>query len=172
MNAGATASSGEILLFVHADTTLPEGYAEHVRCCLIEPKVVAGAFELQIDAPHGSMRIMEQVANWRSRFLKKPYGDQALFMTAATYRAVGGYPDLPIMEDYEIVRRLGKKGNIVTLPIAVITSARRWLRMGAWRTWAVNQAVIIAYYLGIAPRVLARFYRGKHIRITTRNGGE
>lgn len=172
MNAGATASSGEILLFVHADTTLPEGYAEHVRCCLTKPKVVAGAFELRIDAPHGTMRIMEQVANWRSRFLKKPYGDQALFMTAATYRAVGGYPDLPIMEDYEIVRRLGKKGNIVTLPIAVITSARRWLRMGAWRTWAVNQAVIIAYYLGIAPRVLARFYRGKHIRITTRNGGE
>jgi rSAM/selenodomain-associated transferase 2/rSAM/selenodomain-associated transferase 1 len=172
MNAGAAASSGEILLFVHADTILPEGYAKHVRRCLTIPNVVAGAFELRIDAPHSSLRIMEHVANWRSRFLKKPYGDQALFMTAATYRAVGGYPDLPIMEDYEIVRRLGRKGQIVTLPIAVITSARRWLRMGAWRTWAVNQAVIIAYYLGIAPRVLARFYRGKHIRITTRNGGE
>ena len=162
MNLGAAMASGDILLFLHADTLLPEGYDQVVRRCLTKPKVAAGAFELRIDAPHGAMRIMEQVANWRSRFLKKPYGDQALFMSGATYRAVGGYPVLPIMEDYEIIRRLGKKGHIVTLPVPVLTSARRWLRLGAWRTWAVNQAVVIAYYLGVAPRVLARFYRGKN----------
>jgi len=161
MNTGAAASSGDMLLFLHADTILPVGYDQVVRRCLTKPNVAGGAFELRIDALQGSLRIMEHVANWRSRFLKKPYGDQALFMLAAIYRAVGGYPDLPIMEDYEIVRRLGKKGQIVTLPIPVITSARRWLRLGAWRTWAINQAVIIAYYLGVAPRVLARFYRGE-----------
>jgi len=169
MNAGVASSSGDMLLFLHADTLLPEGYDQVVRRCLTKPNVAVGAFELRIDAPQVSMRIMEQVANWRSRFLKKPYGDQALFMSAATYRAVGGYPDLPIMEDYEIIRRLGKKGQVVTLPIPVLTSARRWLRLGAWRTWAVNQAVIIAYYLGVAPRVLARFYRGKNDRMSSCN---
>lgn len=172
MNAGAAASSGEILLFLHADTILPEGYAAHVRRCLTKPKVAAGAFALQIDAPHGSLRIMEQVANWRSRYLKKPYGDQALFIPLTKFRQVGGFPEQPIMEDFEIIRRLGKKGHVVTLPIPVLTSARRWLRLGVWKTWTVNQAVIIAYYLGVAPRVLSRFYRKKHMRGTSCIDGE
>lgn len=164
MNAGAAASSGDILLFLHADTILPEGYDETVRCCLAQTNVAAGAFELRIDAPHRSLRIMEKVANWRSRFLKKPYGDQALFLPTSMYRAVGGFPELPIMEDFEIIRRLGEKGQIVTLSVPVLTSARRWLRLGVWRTWGINQLVIFAYYAGIAPRVLARLYRGKHNR--------
>jgi hypothetical protein len=101
---------------------------------------------------------MEFVANWRSRYLQKPYGDQALFLAAETFRTVGGYPDLPIMEDFELVSRLKNKGRIVVLPASVTTSARRWLHFGVWKTWFVNQAAITAYFLGIAPGTIARFY--------------
>ncbi|MGA9538484.1 MAG: TIGR04283 family arsenosugar biosynthesis glycosyltransferase [Desulfobacterales bacterium] len=158
MNVGAAAATGNILLFLHADTLLPEGYDGQVRGALSQPDTAAGAFALGIDSPLPSLRIMEHVANWRSLFLQKPYGDQAIFLAAETYRAIGGYPDLPIMEDFELVRRLKKKGRIIVLPASVTTSARRWLRVGVWKTWFVNQAAITAYFCGIAPGTIARFY--------------
>jgi len=158
MNIGAAAATGGILLFLHADTLLPEGYDGQVRGTLSRPGAAAGAFALGIDSPLPSLRIMENVANWRSRFLQKPYGDQALFLAAGTFRAIGGYPDLPIMEDFELVRRLKKKGRIFLLPAPVTTSARRWLNLGVWKTWFVNQAAIAAYFCGIAPGTIARFY--------------
>ena len=165
MNAGAAISSGEFLLFLHADTLLPLSYDAHIRRCLARPKVALGAFELRIDAPYRALRIMEKAANWRSRYFRMPYGDQALFMPAAIFQSVGGFPQLPIMEDFEIVRQLSKKGQIVTLSLPVLTSARRWVNLGIWRTWLINQVVIVAYHFGIAPRVLARLYRGKLHRI-------
>jgi rSAM/selenodomain-associated transferase 2/rSAM/selenodomain-associated transferase 1 len=158
MNVGAAAASGNILLFLHADTLLPEGYENQVRGALSLSDTAAGAFALGIDSPLSSLRIMEHVANWRSRFLQKPYGDQAIFLAAETYRTIGGYPDLPIMEDFELVRRLKKKGRIIILPASVITSARRWLHAGVWRTWFINQSAITAYLCGIAPGTIARFY--------------
>jgi rSAM/selenodomain-associated transferase 2/rSAM/selenodomain-associated transferase 1 len=161
MNVGASKSSGEFLLFLHADTILPIGYDAHVRFCLAASKVALGAFELRIDAPDRALRIMEKVANWRSRYLKRPYGDQALFMPTAMFQSVGGFPQLPIMEDFEIVRQLSRMGRIVTLSSPVFTSARRWVKLGIWRTWFINQIVIFAYHFGISPQVLARLYRGE-----------
>jgi rSAM/selenodomain-associated transferase 2 len=158
MNVGAAAATGDILLFLHADTRLPEGYDGQVRGTLSQPGAAAGAFSLGIDSPLPSLRIMEFVANWRSRYLQKPYGDQALFLAAETFRTIGGYPDLPIMEDFEMARRLKKKGRIIILPASVTTSARRWLRVGVWKTWFVNQTAITAYLCGIAPGTIARFY--------------
>ena len=158
MNVGAAAATGNILLFLHADTLLPEGYDDQVRWALSRPDTAAGAFALGIDSSLPSLRIMEHVANWRSRFLQKPYGDQAIFMAAETFRTIGGYPELPIMEDFELVRRLKKKGRIIVLPSPVTTSARRWLYVGVWKTWFVNQAAITAYFCGIAPGTIARFY--------------
>jgi rSAM/selenodomain-associated transferase 2/rSAM/selenodomain-associated transferase 1 len=158
MNVGAMAATGNILLFLHADTLLPDGYDDQVRGALSLPDTAAGAFALGIDSPLPSLRIMEHVANWRSRFLQKPYGDQAIFMAAETFRTIGGYPDLPIMEDFELVRRLQKKGRIIVLPSPVTTSARRWLCVGVWKTWFVNQAAIAAYLCGIAPGTIARLY--------------
>ncbi|MGW8186765.1 MAG: TIGR04283 family arsenosugar biosynthesis glycosyltransferase [Desulfobacterales bacterium] len=165
MNVGAAAATGDILLFLHADTLLPGGYDGQVRGALSRPGAVAGAFALGIDSSLPSLRIMEHGANWRSRFLQKPYGDQAIFMAAETFRAIGGYIELPIMEDFELVRRLKQKGRIIVLTASVTTSARRWLQVGVWKTWLVNQAAITAYFCGIAPGTIARFYnRAKGIK--------
>lgn len=162
MNAGAAAATGDILLFLHADTRLPAGFENHVRAILRQPKVSAGAFLLRIDSPASSLRIMEAVANLRSRRAQMPYGDQALFVPAELFRSIGGFPDLPIMEDFELVRRLKRKGRIEIAPAAARTSARRWLSVGTWRTWWINQLVVAGYLLGASPKRLARIYnRGK-----------
>ncbi|RMG55285.1 MAG: hypothetical protein D6723_02970, partial [Acidobacteria bacterium] len=162
MNVGAAMASGEILLFLHADTRLPPGFEHCVRQILDRPGVIAGAFRLGIDGPGWGLRIIEKVANWRARVLQAPYGDQAIFLKAEVFHQVGGYPDSPIMEDVELLRRLRSRGRIVIASSAVRTSARRWQRMGIWKTWLVNQAMILSYWLGVAPERLARwYYRGR-----------
>lgn len=159
MNAAAREATGDILLFLHADTRLPGRYERAVRRTLRMPGVSAGAFSLGIGADRPSLRFVEYWANWRSGVLGRPYGDQALFLTAATFRSLGGFPDLPIMEDFELVRRLSRCGRVVTVPQAARTSARRWLNMGVLRTTLLNQWIILAYYLGASPETLARWYR-------------
>ena len=159
MNAGARVASGGLLLFLHADTLLPSGYDTLVRHAILQNGAAGGAFKLAIDAPGLSLRIMERVAHWRSIFLKLPYGDQAIFLSASLFESLGGFPQMPIMEDYALVRRLKRHGRIAILPQPVVTSARRWLAFGAWRTWLINQAVIFAYYLGVSSERLAAFYR-------------
>jgi rSAM/selenodomain-associated transferase 2/rSAM/selenodomain-associated transferase 1 len=161
MNAGAAAAVGDILVFLHADTLLPGGFGDQIVSALNQKGVAAGAFQLSIDSNAAGLRIIEHVANWRSRLLKLPYGDQALFMKTSLFEQTGGFPDLPIMEDYILVRRLKRKGKIVILPAAVVTSPRRWLHLGILKTWLINQLIVIAYYLGATPQQLARFYRRK-----------
>ena len=158
MNVGAMAATGETLVFLHADTRLPEDYHESVLRALARPGSVAGAFELGIDAPRIALRIVERLANWRSRRLRMPYGDQALFMAAESFREMGGFPEIPIMEDFEFVRRMRRRGRVEIVPAAVKTSARHWLALGVLRTTLVNQAVVLAYFLGISPSRIARWY--------------
>ena len=159
MNSGAAAASGRMLIFLHADTRLPAGFYHQINAALDKKGVVAGAFRLTIDSPAVGIRFIERVADLRSRFLKLPYGDQALFMKKAVFEAIGGFADLPIMEDFILVRRLRRKGKIIILPTAVTTSPRRWQHFGILKTWLVNQVIIIAFYLGISPKRLARWYR-------------
>ena len=161
MNAGAALATGDILLFLHADTRLPSGFDVLIRQALAQPSKVAGAFELSIDAPSPSLRRIERLANWRSRRLHLPYGDQGIFMRADVFWGLGGFPDLAIMEDFEMARRLGRRGNIVIVPEPVVTSARRWLALGVRRTTLINQMIIAAYYLGVPPARIARWYRRK-----------
>ena len=158
MNAGAAEATGEVLLFLHADTRLPENFETCVPAALAEDGVCAGAFSLGIDSAGGGLRLIEWVANWRSRFFQMPYGDQALFVSRNLFHEIGGYPEYPIMEDFELVRRLKQKGKIVILPESVQTSARRWLNFGIAKTWLLNQLIIIAYYLGISPQRLSQWY--------------
>jgi rSAM/selenodomain-associated transferase 2/rSAM/selenodomain-associated transferase 1 len=161
MNAGAAAAGGEILLFLHADTRLPMKFQEPVRRTLASPRVAAGAFFLRIDAYGWGLRIIEQAANWRSRLLQLPYGDQALFLRRDTFWELGGFPAIPIMEDFELVRRLKRKGRIAMVPDSVRTSPRRWLQVGVGKTWLINQAIIAAYFMGAPPERLAAWYRKK-----------
>ena len=159
MNRGADAASGELLVFLHADSRLPDGFDQHVRTLIDHSGVVAGAFQLGIDSPSFSLRMVERAANWRSRHLQLPYGDQAIFLEKKRFLLMGGFPNLPIMEDFEFVRRLRSQGQIVIAPLPVTTSARRWQRLGPFRTTFINQMVILAFYAGVNPSRLALWYR-------------
>ncbi len=113
MNTGAAKASGDVLLFLHADTRLPENFETCVPAALARDEVCAGAFSLGIDSKADGLRLIERVANWRSRFFQMPYGDQALFVSRSLFHEIGGYPEYPIMEDFELVRRLKQKGKIL-----------------------------------------------------------
>ncbi|MBI4776552.1 MAG: TIGR04283 family arsenosugar biosynthesis glycosyltransferase [Deltaproteobacteria bacterium] len=159
MNEGAEAASGDALLFLHADTRLPSGYEAHVRRILDRPGVAAGAFRLGIRASGVSLRLVELVANLRSRCLQLPYGDQAIFVGRRRFQIVGGFPELPIMEDFALMKRLSKLGRVALAPVAVSTSGRRWVRMGVWRTTWINQMMVAAYVLGVPPERIQHWYR-------------
>jgi hypothetical protein len=159
MNAGARIASGEFILFLHADTRLPAGYAETVRAALSLPGIAAGAFEFRLDATSPSLRFIERVANWRSRRLQLPYGDQAIFLRSSRFHAAGGFPETTIMEDYEFIMGLKKFGRIYTAPYPATTSARRWEKLGVWQATLLNEAVVIGYYLGVSPFALLRLAR-------------
>lgn len=106
MNYGALLATGDILLFLHADTILPQEYKTIITNLLSDKKVVGGAFELKIDLPQFSLRIIETLVNWRSRFFSLPYGDQAIFVKKSIFEGMGGFSALPIMEDFEFMQRL------------------------------------------------------------------
>src|SRR5579883_1019577 len=165
MNVGAKVATGEILLFLHGDTHLPLGFDMLIRTALNLPirndeKVpIAGAFALRIDAPLVGLRLIEKGVNWRSHFLQMPYGDQAIFLKAQIFRQMGGFPELPIMEDFELVRRLRCRGRLTIIPVPVTTSARRWLQNGVFKTTVINQIIIFAYLLGVPPEQLLKWYR-------------
>ena len=164
VNGGAKAASSDVLLFLHGDTRLPAGFDKHVLNLLTVPGTVAGAFELGIDGRETGLRIIEKLANFRSRFFQMPYGDQAIFLKASLFRSIGGLPDIPIMEDFVFMRRVKKEGRVVIAPVAVTTSSRRWKELGIPKTTLINQVVLLAYFLGSDHKRLARWYRKTTLR--------
>lgn len=159
MNLGAKAADGEVLLFLHGDTSLPERFEQWIGQTLAQPGVVAGAFELQIDGQGWGLRLVEWGVKWRSRLFQLPYGDQAIFLKTSVFQDIGGFPELPIMEDFELVRRLKRLGRIAIAPVAVCTSDRRWQQLGILKTTLVHQLVLLAYVLRVPPEAIARWYR-------------
>lgn len=159
LNVGAAAATGQHLLFLHADTRLPAGFTDAIHAVLSESGVIAGAFRLCIDAPGLSLRLLERSVNLRSRFLQLPYGDQGLFVGRGVFEHIGGFPELPIMDDFAFVRRLRRYGRIRVAPLSARTSARRWKKLGPWRTTWINQKVIVGYQLGIPPERLLKWYK-------------
>ena len=158
LNIGALHASGEVLLFLHADTCLPEHYAKPIQDALLRRHVSAGAFAFAVAHPAARFRILETFTNLRSRLLRLPYGDQGLFMSRARFHRLGGFADLPIMEDFELVRRLRRHGKVVTLGISALTSDRRWRKLGLLKTLCTNQRVIIHYYLRRPPNDWVKLY--------------
>lgn len=159
LNAGATIAKGNRLLFLHADTRLPSQFDYWIHELLDQPGVIAGAFELRLDADLPGLRWVERGVNWRSRLLQLPYGDQALFLNAAIFRELGGFPELPMMEDFEFVRNLRRRGRVAIAPVPAITSARRWQKRGVLKTTLLNQMAIGAYLMGIPPARIIQWYR-------------
>lgn len=159
MNAGAAAAGGDILLFLHADTVLPDKWVDSV-CGALAGRAVAGAFSLSIDSPNPWLGLVAFFANWRSRLERIPYGDQAQFMVADVFRELGGYGDMPIMEDVELFRRIRGRGlPIALLHARVVTSPRRWENEGILRRTLINWWLRIRYGFGAAPDSLAHHYR-------------
>ena len=157
LTKGASIATGDTLLFLHADTILPERYDEYVFRALAKPIVSAGAFRLLIDADGRLFRVIENMVNLRSHIRQMPYGDQAIFMSTNTFHDVGGFPDIPVMEDYAMILRLRRMGRIEIAPAPVITSARRWIKHGVWRTTLRNQICIAAFWMGLSPSSIAQW---------------
>lgn len=161
MNAGADLAQSDILLFLHADTQLPPNFIDLVSKTLSQTNIIAGAFELAIEGSGRSLRWIEKLVKLRSHLLSLPYGDQGIFISKQAFMEVGGFADLPIMEDFEFVKRIKSRGKIAIAPAAVTTSGRRWQKLGVWQTTLINQLMIAGYYLGISPDKLGQFYRNR-----------
>jgi len=155
INRGIDAASHENVVVVHADTLLPAGAAAAIDGAL-DNGAAFGAFQLIF--PEGGARLASVafMINARTRITRKPWGDQAQFGRRETLR----YPLFPIMEDYELARRMKRAGRVAILPLAVCTSGRRFLAKGVMRTAVINWTIIVAYHCGVSPERLARWYRG------------
>ncbi|MDE2370696.1 MAG: TIGR04283 family arsenosugar biosynthesis glycosyltransferase [Burkholderiales bacterium] len=157
MNAGAAACAAEALLFLHADTRLPDG-ADRLVLRALQGAQAWGRFDVRIDSPRPLLGVVATLMNARSRWTGVVTGDQALFVRTALFAQVGGFPDLPLMEDLAISRRLARHGRPACLRERVTTSARRWERHGVWRTIGLMWRLRAAYRLGADPRELAIRY--------------
>jgi len=158
MNAGAAQASGDILLFLHADTQLPRDGIHLVRTAMKNKNVLGGAFRLHIDSKHPFLRWVSWIANLRSLYWGLPYGDQAIFVRRRIFEKLGGYPELPLMEDVALIRQLKKEGGIVLLKAAINTSARRWQRKGYFFNSFRNMLILLFYFCGVSPSRLAKWY--------------
>ncbi|KZD12860.1 TIGR04283 family arsenosugar biosynthesis glycosyltransferase [Oceanibaculum pacificum] len=154
--AGADAAAGEWLLFLHADTVLSPGWPSAAADLMAGAGDRAGYFRLAFDDP--AFSAIADAANWRSQALGLPYGDQGLLIHKDFYRALGGYRPLPLMEDVDLVRRIGR-ARLVELQAVATTSATRYRRDGAMRRVCRNLCCLGLYFLGVSPRQIARLYR-------------
>lgn len=159
MNQGARRATGATLLFLHADTFLPaNGLAEILNTIAI-PNIVGGAFNLGLDSHEKRFRLIEAAVRLRTRLFRIPYGDQAIFIKKKIFHDLGGYPNIPIMEDVALMQVLKNRGNkIAIISSPVRTSARRWKAEGVVRCTLRNWILMLLYSMGVSPTKLTRYY--------------
>ena len=160
MNTGAGEARGEILLFLHADTRLPEN-ADDLITSALESGRIWGRFDVEIHSRHAMLRVVARLMNLRSRLTGIATGDQAIFVSRRAFREIGGYPDIPLMEDIALSRRLKSLGRPACLSERVTTSGRRWETQGVWRTILLMWRLRFQYFLGADPGRLAARYEAK-----------
>ena len=158
MNAGAQAANGDVLLFLHADTALPQGFPNVLEQALAGPEVIAGRFDVRLSAEGWPFRMVETLMNIRSRLSHIATGDQAIFVRREVFLRLGGYHEAELMEDLELSYRLKRQGKIACLRERVVTSARRWQRNGIARTIVLMWALRFCYFVGIPTNYLKTFY--------------
>jgi rSAM/selenodomain-associated transferase 2 len=160
MNRGASVARGEVLLFLHADTKLPPGALGKITEALHGTDAVGGAFDLGIASEKLFFKVIECASSIRSRLTRIPYGDQAIFVKKEYFDLIGGYREIPLMEDIELMQRIKKRGDrIHILKGRVETSPRRWEKEGILFCMLRNWTLSTLYYLGVSPEILNRFYR-------------
>ena len=157
-NLGASASTGDVLMFLHADCRLPESSLASITEVMKDPSVVGGCFQQRIDAPGWRYRLMERGNAARVRWLRMAYGDQGIFVRKTVFDAIGQFPDLRLMEDVFLMKRLTKRGKFVLLPDRLVVSARRWQKHGIFRQTLRNWTLLTLAFCGVSPDRLARFY--------------
>ena len=158
MNAGAARSAGDVILFLHADTRLPAAFTDAIERALDDQRVVGGRFDVAFDNPAWPFRMIAAMMNLRSRLSGIFTGDQAIFVRRAAFEALGGYPEIPLMEDIALTRRLRRLGRVACLRRRVTTSARKWERDGIARTVGLMWMLRFLYFCGVSPERLHRWY--------------
>lgn len=158
MNAGAAATRAPVLLFLHADTRLPPGFAAAVQRALADPRVVGGRFDLRLEPGSALLALTAALINLRSRLSRLATGDQAIFVRRTVFDAIGGFPDQPLMEDLALCRALNRCGPVACLRERVTTSSRRWVRDGPLRTILLMWRLRYLYWRGVSPAELKRRY--------------
>ncbi|HEY2191810.1 MAG TPA: TIGR04283 family arsenosugar biosynthesis glycosyltransferase [Actinomycetospora sp.] len=161
LNAGAAAAHGEVLWFVHADAELDPGALPALRAVLADPWVVGGGCRLRFDRTGPVLRWLQWTSNLRARHLHWIFGDQAMFVRRSTFEEVGGFPEIPIMEDLEMSRRLARRGRLAVLPTPCTASARRLVEQGPARMLVLMQLYKLQYFLGVDPDTIRRRYESR-----------
>jgi rSAM/selenodomain-associated transferase 2 len=158
MNKGASVATGEILLFLHADTVLEKGWSNAVMSLCESELYAGGVFTLKIDNPGKIFRIIEYLVKVRCYFFKLPYGDQGIIVKKCVFEKIGGFKNIPLMEDIDIVERIKMQGEIKIFDKNAVTSDRRWAAKGWVYTSVLNHLIFLLYRLGLDPHRLARLY--------------
>lgn len=161
MNTGAAATSSDVLWFVHADCVVPAVALDRLRAALADPAVVGGGLRIRFDRRTAGLEFLRVTSNWRARLLGQVFGDQAMFVRRSVFDALGGFPEQPLMEDFELSRRLRGRGRLVVLDAEIVASSRRILTNGPWRMTVLMQWLKLQYVAGVDPeRIRRRYERG------------
>lgn len=158
MNAGARASSSDVIWFIHADTEIDPGALAQIRLALRDCEVVGGGLSLRFDTKSFGLNYLAWSSNLRAKHLHWIFGDQAMYMRRSTFEALGGFPDLPILEDMEMSRRLHRSGKLSILPATATASARRFIEHGTWPMIIFMQYLKLLYFLGVDPEKIRVLY--------------
>ncbi|MEZ5526529.1 MAG: TIGR04283 family arsenosugar biosynthesis glycosyltransferase [Gammaproteobacteria bacterium] len=172
MNAGAQQASGELLLFLHIDTVLPETAESLLNGVLADPRVLWGRFDVRLSGQRRVFRVIEAFMNWRSRLTGVATGDQAIFVRSTAFVRAGGFPAIPLMEDIALSKTLRHLAWPLCLKARVVTSSRRWERHGVWRTILLMWKLRLLYVLGVAPATLHAMYTKKPMQEAEKQGKE